>query len=68
MKFVLTFDCDNAAFEPDPADEILDILERVRRDIANGRTAGAIADTNGNRVGEFALVGGERPTRLGGGS
>lgn len=57
MKFVLTFDCDNDAFCPDATDEILVILDRVRRDIANGSTDRAVLDSNGNRVGEYALIG-----------
>lgn len=57
MRFALTFDCNNSAFVPEPTDEILAVLNRVRGAVADGLTEGSVFDTNGNRVGRFVLVG-----------
>jgi hypothetical protein len=61
MKFVLTFDCDNSAFEPDATDEILTILEQVRRHVADQHIEHAVIDTNGNRVGRYVILGAREP-------
>jgi len=63
MTFTLKVDCDNAAFEDDPAPELARILREVADGIESGepRFAGwqgwfqTIHDVNGNDVGRFAL-------------
>lgn len=55
MKFVLEFDCENAAFEADSNAESARILRQVATALENGRVDGPIFDGNGNRVGTFAL-------------
>jgi hypothetical protein len=58
--FVLTINCENDAFQPDPTME----LERLLRDIADRIAMGdvistyrTIYDANGNDVGRFKLIG-----------
>ncbi|MDZ7699498.1 MAG: hypothetical protein U5R49_22025 [Deltaproteobacteria bacterium] len=54
MDFVLSMNCDNAAFE-EPAIEISRILRKVAGQVEAGHEAGRIMDLNGNSVGEFRL-------------
>ena len=62
MKFTLSINCDNAAFEDNPASEIEHILCDVARqihdsDVANKREdRGALRDSNGNTVGTWRYV------------
>jgi hypothetical protein len=55
MKFKLTIDCDNAAFEDGVHYELADILTRlairVRNDLTGSRTEIPVFDHNGNTVG-----------------
>lgn len=53
MKFKLEIDCDNAAFDDAPRQEIERILEKLTRDVLAWGLLGTIPlyDTNGNRVG-----------------
>lgn len=58
MKFILKFDCDNAAFG-ETRSEVLPEIARILREIADkvegGNPAGQCRDLNGNTVGEFVL-------------
>lgn len=57
-RFTLQFAADNAAFEPDPNQEIARILREVANRIESGdsfNTFRNIYDANGNIVGVFAL-------------
>jgi hypothetical protein len=54
-------DCDNAAFDDIPASELAGIIEKARRAIMRGQFDGVCYDSNGNRVGEWAVTG-ERPS------
>lgn len=49
-KFIVQIDTGNDAFQPDPMPEISRILRAINC------TSGYLYDTNGNRVGEFALI------------
>src|SRR5262245_19344558 len=61
MTFVLTIDCDNAAFEVDKYETVADMLEDVARrlrrgdDFSNGYRS--LFDVNGNEVGRAAFKG-----------
>lgn len=58
MKFTLEIDCDNAAFDPSPGEEINRILSRLAEcgePFAAGDQA-PLFDTNGNRVGHWKLA------------
>lgn len=59
MRFTLTIECNNAAFDDDPAAEVLAALETVEGRL---RSIGAIVDhkallydSNGNRVGSWGF-------------
>jgi hypothetical protein len=60
MRFVLTIECDNAAFGG-PDDEVrrtlvtAACLERIADNLRHGPTAGPVMDTNGNTVGRFGF-------------
>jgi hypothetical protein len=64
-KFTIAFDTDNDAFgNPDDvpaihtADKLAEssrILQRIASRVEDGQTFGAVLDTNGNTVGEWAL-------------
>ena len=60
MKFTLTIDCDNAAFEPDIDSgcepEIARVMRHVAEQLERGATGAPIFDFNGNRVGFFRFV------------
>ena len=58
MKFQLYIGTDNAAFEPDPSQELATLLRKVAAKIESGEDYSmfqTIHDTNGNDVGRFAL-------------
>jgi len=58
MKFTLSIDTDNAAFEPDEAEEIARILRALANRITREGLSGffeTIHDVNGNDVGQYAL-------------
>lgn len=65
MTFTLTIKCDNAAFSDEDGTqdietagrEIARILSETGDKIQRGNDAGVCHDSNGNRVGEFALTG-----------
>ena len=46
---------DNAAFEDSP-EEISKILKNISFDLSKGYSNSIIRDSNGNNVGEFAIV------------
>lgn len=56
MKFTLTFDCDNAAFENDLRVESVAILAEVTERVEAGHTAGNVRDSNGNTVGSWSFT------------
>lgn len=63
MTFKLSIECDNAAFNPRDSDnepedatvEVASILRHCAEHLDNGRTNGALYDTNGNRVGSYSF-------------
>lgn len=56
MKFKLTIDCDNAAFEDDPADEVRTILlSMVDVVFVDKGYEHHVLDSNGNTVGKWSL-------------
>lgn len=61
MRFTLTIDCDNDAFEDRPTGEVerilLEMLERGR--LWKGTDRGELSDINGNTVGRFGFDDGE---------
>lgn len=62
MKFVVKFNCDNAAFDENPGPEIARILRKVADQVNDGfvnidlNNQHPIRDINGNRVGDFILI------------
>ena len=61
MKFSLTFDCDNSAFEYDGDDtallnEVSRILRTVAKRVQDDDRQGNVRDSNGNTVGKFKLA------------
>jgi hypothetical protein len=61
MKFSLTFDCDNAAFEGAylllEIDRILEVTRRRIKSRGLGALPMKLTDLNGNTVGEVKLTG-----------
>lgn len=60
IRFTLTIDCDNAAFDPCPYHEIARILRGLDYDFTIRGVEdvdGALIDANGNRVGSWELTG-----------
>lgn len=56
MRFNLSsIDCDNAAFEEEPASELARCLRAVADAVADGDTSGSVRDINGNTVGSWAV-------------
>lgn len=53
MMFTLTIETDNAAFDEDPEDEIIRILQNVKERIDIGSKEGIVNDINGNPVGKY---------------
>lgn len=57
MRFTLTINCDNAAFEESPHQEVAVILENAASRVrVSGDSGGTLFDTNGNAVGEFTFT------------
>lgn len=59
MKFVLSINCDNDAFQPEPLPEIAAILRRLASKLEQDGTTGLyenISDANGNIVGTYKLI------------
>jgi hypothetical protein len=57
MKFTLTIDTDNAAFEDGNLTlEISHLLEKASDRVYEGHTEGKMLDAFGNTVGEFSLT------------
>lgn len=55
MRFVVTIDCDNAAFEDDPSCEVANLLRKVVRAVEkDGSQCGRLRDSNGNTCGSYA--------------
>jgi hypothetical protein len=53
-RFILKFDCDNAAFaDGDAPHEIARILREIADHMEEGSTSGHAIDGNGNIVGKF---------------
>lgn len=54
MRFVVTIDCDNAAFEDDPSCEVANLLRKVVRAVEkDGSQCGRLSDSNGNTCGSY---------------
>jgi hypothetical protein len=57
MKYVVIFDVENAAFEPDPEPEIVRILLKLAGDTEQGTSAQrTLFDVNGNKVGQAGFA------------
>lgn len=59
MRFTLTIDCDNAAFEDDPSVEVARILADASRYVSAGYSSQPTRDSNGNTVGAWGFEGDE---------
>lgn len=55
MRFTLTIDCDNAAFDENP-NELDELVHVVAQRIEAGRESGKVMDHNGNSVGSWEIV------------
>ncbi len=53
--FTLSFETDNAAFDENPTDEVIRILQDVKEKIDIGLKEGPVYDINGNNVGKFSF-------------
>lgn len=63
MRFTLSFDMDNAAFDPRPEPEIANVLRRLADTVLHTGTSpehGPIRDTNGNTIGVWIVDEGDR--------
>lgn len=57
MRFVVEIDCDNAAFEDEPASELIRILKnQVLPALRDGEEDRRLRDINGNTVGRFQIL------------
>jgi hypothetical protein len=60
MKFNLTINCDNAAFDDKPQEEVARILRELASKLCgydlSYMNCGPLRDNNGNRVGEWEYV------------
>ena len=58
MKFVVSFNCDNAAFDVDLNAAIADTLDNVAKQVGNRHAplASLIKDANGNTIGKWELI------------
>ena len=57
MRFIVTIECDNAAFEDDPTCEVARLLRAVARRVEkDGENAGGLADSNGNPCGNYQFL------------
>ena len=55
MKFKLEFNMDNASFDDDPENEILNTLVDVGKYVLRGLTSRTIQDLNGNTIGNWEI-------------
>jgi hypothetical protein len=55
VKFTLTINADNRAFQPNPIPELKRILRYVTAKLEAGHTESLISDINGNLVGDYRL-------------
>lgn len=55
MRFTVTIECDNAAFEDNAHGEVRRILHGIIERLGSMRSSGACMDINGNKVGEWEL-------------
>lgn len=55
MAFTLSIATDNDAFQPDPAVEVIRLLQQVIERLSDGRSIGFLVDVNGNSAGEYVL-------------
>ena len=58
MTFTLKIECDNAAFERDPAKEVARILKEVAKQVGAYPAfpgVGKVRDVNGNSVGTYGF-------------
>ncbi len=55
MAFSLKFDTDNDAFVEGGTEEVVRLLDVVRKHVRNGNTSGPLHDANGNSVGSWSL-------------
>lgn len=53
-QFTLTIKMENAAFT-DNSEELVKLVHRVADKLSRGQEDGLVIDSNGNRVGEFAV-------------
>jgi hypothetical protein len=56
MKFKLEIDCDNDAFASDAYEQVALILIDAAKHLRRGEDYRYLHDTNGNRVGGYALI------------
>ena len=56
MKFELSFNMDNAAFDEYPEKEVDRILMVISRCVTIGYTYGNIRDFNGNTIGTWNII------------
>ena len=57
MRFTVTIECDNAAFEDDLTCEVARLLRAVARRVEkDGENAGGLADSNGNPCGNYQFL------------
>jgi hypothetical protein len=57
MRFTVTIECDNAAFEDDPTCEVARLLRAVARRVEkDGENAGGLADSNGTPCGNYQFL------------
>lgn len=52
-QFIVTIECDNAAFSPDYSAEIARILRQIATKVEGSIDYGVVNDANGNRVAKF---------------
>ena len=53
--FKLSFETDNASFDPWRPGEIARILKDIAYKIEGGETSGSIMDSNGNKLGNWSI-------------
>jgi hypothetical protein len=56
MRFTLTLECDNAAFDDSPVTEVARILDQTAEALCSGYLEGTCLDVNGNDVGDWRFV------------
>ena len=63
MKFIVEFNCDNAAFENDSHYQVHELLWEIGRKLINSKSTLSpddgecpVYDANGNRIGFFAFM------------